>query len=79
MKAIVESTTQIVELDALDHRIVQKARVWKGTTEGGIDFEMVVIRVAVSKNADAAEFERDLQETHAPPAEPSAFSLRMVL
>ena len=78
MKAMVESTSQIVELVGAGMPAGTKARVWKGTTENGIDFEMVVVRVAVDRTADTAEFERDLQE-HAPPAAVSAFPLRMIL
>ena len=75
MKARIESTEQLVDISAL----ITQARVWKGTTEGGVEFQLLVIRVAVDKDADTSQFERELEEKHAPAVFPAAFSLRMIL
>ena len=48
MKAQVESTAQLVEIEIRSER-EQIARVWKGVTENGVEFQMLVIRVAVDK------------------------------
>jgi phosphoribosyl-AMP cyclohydrolase len=76
MKARVESTEQIVNLSVFPGT---RARVWKAITESGVEFQMVVVRVAVDKDADCSQFERELEEKHAPAVWPAAFDLRMVL
>ena len=77
MKACVESTAAIVPVTTSRGGI--QARVWRGVTEGGVEFELVVVRVAVLKGADAAEFDRDLRATAAPAPAVSAFSLGLVI
>ena len=77
MKASVESTGAIVPVTTSRGGI--QARVWRGVTEGGVKFELLVVRVAVDRGADAAEFERDLREMPAPAPLPSAFSLGLVI
>jgi len=44
------------------------ARLWKGTTDGGIEVHVFVTGLAVPLTADASAFERELRET-APPTE----------
>ena len=76
MKASVESTSAIVPVTTSRGGI--QARVWRGVTAGGVAFELLVVRVAVDRGADAAEFERDLREVEAPSL-PGAFSLGLVI
>jgi hypothetical protein len=64
MKVELESTTKIVELQTPKGTI--PARLWEGMTANGIRCHAFITRIAVHKDDDAAEFERDLQE-HAPP------------
>jgi hypothetical protein len=85
MKAEIESTEQVVEVGTGDvggrGRYVS-ARVWTGRTARGVPVQMLVLHVAVAKDADSAqfaEFEADLKETPAPRPEAMAFPLRMVL
>lgn len=73
MKATVESTDQIVTIEGY-----ATGRVWKGITEGGVAFELLVTRVAVDKDADVSQFERELKEQHAPHVS-LAFPLRLIL
>jgi hypothetical protein len=73
MKIEIESTTKIVYLNSVP------ARIWVGKTESGIPVHCYVTRIAVAKNADASEFERELQEHKAPTPEIEAIPLRMIL
>lgn len=73
MRAKVESTNQIITING-----GIQARVWKGKTEGGVEFEMLVTRVAVSKNQDTSQFERELEEQPAPHVS-ECFPLRMII
>jgi len=60
MQVMLESTDRIVELITPDGVI--PARIWEGTTASGIRCHAFVTRIAVHKDADAAEFERELAE-----------------
>jgi len=73
MKITIESTSKIVELNGVP------CRVWEGTTAGGVKMHAFVTRVAVHKNDDASEFERELKEQRTPSPEVDAIPLRMVL
>ncbi len=73
MKIEIESTTKIVQLNGVP------ARIWVGKTESGIPVHCYVTRIAVAKDADASEFERELQEHRAPTPEIEAIPLRMIL
>lgn len=55
------------------------ARVWEGETESGIKVHAFIPRVAVDKNDDASEFEKELQECAAPSAEVEAIPTRLIL
>jgi len=55
MRMQIEATDQITHLDGVP------CRVWKGTTEGGVECLVFVHRVAVREDADSAEFDRELQ------------------
>ena len=56
MQIVIESTDQLTTLDGIP------CRVWKGCTAGGVECVVFVHRVAVHKDADAGQFERELQE-----------------
>lgn len=73
MKITIESTTKIVKLNGVD------ARVWEGSTESGIPVHCYIVRVAVDKEFDTTQFERELQEHAAPSPAIQAIPLRMVL
>lgn len=77
MKATIESTGVIVELDQAGK---VKARVWEGVTAQGVAFVAYIPVVQVRTNADQAEFERELQEHKVPELRTArAIDLRMVL
>jgi hypothetical protein len=73
MKITIESTSKMVTLNGVP------ARIWEGRTESGILVHCYVTRIAVARDADNSEFERELKE-HAPPsAEVQGIPLRMIL
>jgi hypothetical protein len=72
------STSKIVELQTPAG--VVPARLWEGTTENGIKCHAFITRIAVHKDDDAAEFERELQEHRAPSvALAGVYDTRLVL
>ena len=73
MKIILESTTKIVELNGVP------ARIWEGETEDGIKLHAYVTRVAVNREQDSSQFEKELQQHMAPSPEVEAIPLRMIL
>jgi hypothetical protein len=59
MKATIESTPFIVEIAGI------KTRLWKGRSEAGTEFYVMVAMVAVPDSApDMDQFARELQEVH---------------
>lgn len=60
MTVTLESTDKIVDL-ATPSGIVP-ARIWEGTTASGIQVHAFITRIAVHKDADSSQFERELQE-----------------
>lgn len=70
MKLMIEATDQLTEIDGVP------ARVWNGTTEGGVECKVFVHRIAVHESADASQFERELKEQMPPGRH---VDLRMVL
>ena len=68
-----ESTTKLVTVNGVP------ARIWEGTTDSGIPVHAYVTRIAVHKDADASQFERELQECRVPSPEVAAISTRLVL
>jgi len=78
MKIEIESTSKIVYLNEKSLRGIP-ARIWEGKTESGIPVHCYVTRIAVAKDADVSEFERELQEHKPPSAEIEAIPLRMIL
>lgn len=73
MKITIESTTKRVHLNGVP------ARIWEGRTESGIPVHCYVTRIAVQKDLDTTEFEKELQEHSAPSPEVQGIPLRMVL
>ena len=61
MRITIENTDQIVSVEAREGGKVP-ARVWRGVTEGGVECQLLVTRIAVHKEADNSTFERELQE-----------------
>ena len=83
MTITITSTTKLIELvTATGSRVM--ARIWEGTTDSGIPVHCFVTRIAVDKDADASDFERELQECRQPSARladiyPDGIPLRLVL
>lgn len=78
MKLIIESTSKVVELET--ETGIVPARIWEGHTESGIAVHCFITRVAVHKDLDATQFERELQEHRAPSVEVArVYPLRMIL
>lgn len=77
MKAVIESTTVIVNLDK-EGKV--QARVWEGVTDGGVAFVAYVAVCQVRRNADNSEFERELREHKTPDVNTQhAIDLRMII
>jgi len=70
MKITIEATEKITHLEGVP------VRLWEGQTESGISCKVFVHRIAVHKDEDAGEFERELEE-RMPPGQ--VFSLRDIL
>jgi len=62
MRVTLDSTDKIVELQ-LPNGATVPARLWEGTTESGIRCHAFITRIAVHKEVDNSQFERELQET----------------
>ena len=77
MKVTLESTTKIVDL-VIDGKTVP-ARVWQGTTEGGVRCHAFITRIAVHEDDDPEEFNRELIEKAQPRPEIDAIPLRMIV
>lgn len=73
MKINIESTSKIVELNGVP------ARIWEGHTESGIPVHCFITRVAVHKDENHAQFERELQEQVVPSPDVEAIPLRLIL
>lgn len=78
MKLTIESTTKVVEFDLNGAKV--PARIWEGQTDTGIPVHCFVTRVAVQKDLDCTQFEKELQEHRPPSAEiDRVYPLRMIL
>ncbi len=77
MKVTLESTTKLVTLVINGQSV--PARLWQGETASGVPCHAFITRIAVDKNENATEFEKDLKETVAPRAEFEVYPLRLVL
>ncbi len=72
MRLIIEATGTIERVNGVD------ARVWKGRTENGIEIICWIPLVAVSKETDRGEFDRELSEVKAE-RQLVSFDMRMVI
>lgn len=78
MKVTLESTDKIVTLTTATGEI--PARIWEGTTESGIQCHAFITRIAVHKNDDNTQFERELRETRPiSKALDGVYDLRLIL
>jgi len=78
LKVTLESTDKIVELTTPSGTV--PARIWEGHTDSGIACHAFVTRIAVHKDLDSSQFDRELQEQRPPSAEvASAYDARIVL
>lgn len=66
MKATITSTNQIVDIKAIGHPGMTKARVWEGVTDSGVQFTAYIPIVQVLKADDNSQFESELQEHKVP-------------
>lgn len=74
MKLTIESTEAVVTVNGVP------ARIWEGTSESGVRVFCLVTRVAVQRDQDCTQFERELQECRPPTPEALVlFPLRMLL
>ena len=81
MQITIESTDRIVEIVDEKSGHVVLARMWEGKTAAGVEVFCLISSIAAHKDADHAEFRRDLDERHQSPsiAGMSVFPLRMVI
>lgn len=73
MKATIQSTSKIVQLDGIP------ARLWEGQTESGIGIVCFITRVAIKNGEPSEEFERELQQQSTPSAEVMQFPISLIL
>jgi len=82
MKITIESTTKCVLLmiEAPFHMGPVPARIWEGTTSTGIPIHAFITRIAVDKEADCAQFDRELSECRSPEnPDISAYPMKLIL
>lgn len=73
MKVTIQNTTKIVELNGVP------ARIWEGETESGIKVHAFITRIAVQKDDDCSQFEKELQEQAVPSADIQAYPNSLIL
>lgn len=74
MKVTLQNTEKIVTLNGVP------ARIWEGETDTGIKVHAFITRIAVGKNENAEQFERELLEVKPPSVEVgNAYPLRMII
>ncbi len=74
MEILLRSTNEIVELKG-----GITARVWEGKTKSGIMVNCLITSVAVAREEDCSEFDRELVEKPSPaPLRPGCFDSRML-
>lgn len=72
MKITLESSATVERVQGVP------ARVWRGTTESGIEVTCWIPIIQVRKDADCSQFERELREIEVR-RELVSFDMRMVL
>lgn len=75
MTITITSTEKIVQLQPYGI----PARIWEGVTDSGIAVHCFVTRIAVNKDADTTQFEKELQEHNPPSAEIQSYPLKLIL
>lgn len=78
MKISLSNTSKIVTLIGEGGQGVQ-ARIWEGHTESGIPVHAYITRIAVKHDADASEFDRELEACEAPSAAVQEIPLVLIL
>lgn len=73
MKLILEPTSKIIEIDGVP------CRVWQGHSESGVPCHAHIALIAVNRDADAEDFNRELREVAAPRADVGDLPARMTL
>ena len=73
MEIQIHSTEKTVTINGVP------ARIWEGVTAAGVECHCYITRIACKADADATEFERELQEHQAPSVEIQSIPLRMIL
>ena len=74
MKAILNSTSKIVELNGIP------ARIWEGETDSGIKIHAFISRIAIDKNEpDKEQFEKELQQCNPPLEAIQSYTLKLIL
>lgn len=83
MRICIESTDRLthISMEAGGQSVDIPCRIWQGKTDSGIDVVCMIPRIAVSRDADCSQFDRELQEKHAPANADAvaAIPLRMIL
>lgn len=72
MKITIESTEKLTDLGGV------RVRLWEGVTEAGSKCYVFVHRIAVHRDQDAEQFDRELKE-QMPPGADRVFDLRHIL
>jgi len=73
------STAKVVFLSVPNQVGEVPARIWEGETDSGIKIHAYITRVAVDRDADCGQFERELQEHRAPSPAVEGIPLRLIL
>jgi len=76
MRVTLDSTDKIVTVIINGQEV--PARIWQGHTAAGVPCHAYITRIAVARDKDAAEFERDLAETAPLRPDVQAIPLRLV-
>ncbi len=73
MKINIQSTDILTQVEGVN------VRLWDGVTDAGTPCKVFVMRVAVHRDHDPAQFERELREQLPPPELTQTLSLRHIL
>lgn len=79
MKITIESTSRLVEIRTPTGNVL--ARIWEGTTDGGIRVICLITRISVreDQDLDLTQFNAELEEHRAPSADAQAYPLHIIL
>jgi len=73
MDISISNTSKIVDVNGIP------ARIWEGKTASGIPVHCFITRIAVAKNEDASQFEKELQECKPPSAAIMAIPMSLII